>query len=73
MKDWIDADVKCPFYRMQNKGRRTIGCEGIMAHTTVVHRFRRQEAMDGHLARFCAAKYRECPYFKALMRSKYGG
>ena len=71
---WKDADILCPFYKHQHREKRTISCEGVLrkTRTTSSHSFQRQAEFDDHLARFCAARYRECPFFQAIMRVKYG-
>ena len=71
---WRQADILCPFYKNDRTKDRMIKCEGLLqkTRTTSTHYFQRQEDHNNHLARYCAARYRECPHFKALMREKYG-
>lgn len=68
---WKDADMECCFFRTQNKSARRVGCEGFLPRSTIIHTFRRQKDFDVHLARYCAANYAQCPYYKALMKEKY--
>lgn len=69
--DWKDADIRCPFFRTQNRSKRRVGCEGYLPRSTIIHTFRRQRDFDSHLTRFCAADYEQCPYYRALMKEKY--
>ena len=68
---WKKADMRCPFFRTQNSAARRIGCEGYFHGSTIDHTFQRQRSFEKHLSQFCAGRYRDCPYFKALMKRKY--
>ncbi len=63
--------MRCPFYLRHKWEAKSISCEGLMKKTTLAHYFASQKDQKIHLARFCASKYRECPYFRALMKEKY--
>ena len=69
--DWKNADMKCCFFRTQNKKKRHIGCEGYFPRSIIDHTFRRQKDFNIHLAQFCAADYQQCPYYRALIQEKY--
>ena len=69
--DWKSADMRCCFFRTQKREQRRIGCEGIFPGSTIDHTFVRQKSFEKHLSHFCAYRYRDCPFYKALMKSKY--
>lgn len=69
--DWKDADMRCPFFRTQNSQARRIGCEGLLPRSTIIHTFLRQGEYNAFLSQYCAAHYRQCPYYRILMKEKY--
>jgi hypothetical protein len=70
-ESWVDAYVKCPFYKFE-KGHE-INCENIIdTEQTCRHRFPLKADKTRHMSRFCCSQYENCIYYRALLQMKYG-
>ncbi|MBR5342590.1 MAG: hypothetical protein IK149_01690 [Oscillospiraceae bacterium] len=69
--DWKNADMRCCFFRTQNKEAKRIGCEGFFERSTITHTFRRKKEFDEQLTEYCAGDYEKCPYYRVLEIEKY--
>lgn len=65
-----DADVQCPFYRMDDRCRDLI-CEGISDEGSTIQRFGSRQEMQQQKRVFCSCAYKNCEWYGALMRAKY--
>lgn len=68
---WTAADVRCPFYRSDNREARSISCEGFDQDSTVQTRFKNLALREKHMGRYCVAAYEACPLYKSTFESKY--
>lgn len=68
---WTDADVKCPFYRADDREQRTISCEGFAAGTDTVSKFGTLRQRDKHMGTYCVEKYESCPVYRCTYECKY--
>lgn len=65
-KSYIDAMVKCPFYLSAGQ-RKSVLCEAVIPSATAdITRFRTERGFRRHVAKFCAARYEECPKHAAI-------
>ena len=75
--------VTCPFYVRHKFSKRNdneelvsyISCEGLSKNLgfdiTMQHRFKNKVEAKDYIELFCCDRYKECPYFKAVMSQKY--
>lgn len=68
MSTYEDANVKCPFFRTQEKQRIT--CEGLVKGCCTRLDFRTKGQKEGQL-RLCTGNYMKCRVYQAL-EGKYG-
>lgn len=68
---WKKSDVRCPFYFHDSYRGKTIECEGVFDRSRTITRFRRQRDREQQLTLFCAACYRNCEIYRAIMQAKY--
>lgn len=69
---WTEADMKCPFYIKDDRGTKSICCEGYETDSVTVTKFKTLGGRDRHMGIYCAARYEQCPMYKAVCRDKYG-
>ena len=66
MADYGSQDVKCPFYKKDNKTK--IICEGVI-NDTCTQPFKSTKKKEIYKNNYCCTfHYKECPYFKLLDR-----
>lgn len=72
---WIEPNIKCPFYRSSERQRCEIICEAVTDAAIQIMRFRDSKAMEEQLVIYCADIHRmkRCEHYKALYNIKYGG
>ena len=60
------GQVKCPFFRREDKGKHRIVCEGISDNTrlNVVFLGKEKERVE-HLLHFCSENFARCPLYHA--------
>ncbi len=63
--------VKCPFYKADKSGDRSITCEGVFDRSICVHRFRRQQEREKQLTLFCTKNYKTCEIYRAVIEARY--
>ena len=75
--------ITCPFYIRHKFSKRNdneelvsyICCEGLSKNlgfdVIMQHRFKNKNEVKDYIELFCCDKYKECPYFKAVMLQKY--
>lgn len=72
MGQYWEREVKCPFFRREDKKTHRISCEGITANTTVSLVFgevKEAERKD-YLRKICCRDYERCGLYKAI-NAKY--
>lgn len=71
-----DPDVECPFFLGHTK--TVLKCEGFDPHCTQEFHFEATSSngvsayLDRRVSDYCAAQYKRCHHYKALMEEKYG-
>ena len=74
-----DARAKCPFYMRsiwQTKGQ-FIGieceplCDNLGFDASFIMRLQTSEDLTDYIELFCSDRFYACPYYKAMMNSKY--
>ena len=68
---WDAADVRCPFYKKDNRTERSIRCEGFDEDCLVESRFHTLAHMEKHMCCYFVSRYEECPVYKSTYDSKY--
>ena len=68
---WTEADVQCPFYISDDRGARSITCEGYSAGAELVSRFRSLMQKDRHMGCFCVGRFTRCPVYRCTYSCKY--
>lgn len=63
-------EARCPFYSSDD-WKQTILCEGMTNRSTVTHRFQTKRHWEKHINNFCCQSYRDCPWYKTLIETKY--
>lgn len=72
MTSWVDARIKCPFYKFIATKQRLIICEPILSEAkSNKQAFASKGAFNRNVDRFCAAAYEECPVYKAISKERY--
>ncbi len=64
MTSWSAAEVKCPYYRKDDK--ETIYCEGITSGCKLSLSFLSKKEKQCHMDNFCADTYRYCELYIAI-------
>ncbi len=68
---WTDADVRCPFYISDERGGRSIRCEGYGEGVEAVSRFRSLKLKDKHMGLYCTGRFESCPVYGCTYDCKY--
>ena len=63
---YLQADVKCPFYKYDD-GCRRITCEGIMDDCVTALIYRKKEDFGIQIRVFCCEHYKKCEVYRMLM------
>lgn len=72
MTSWVDARIKCPFYKYISAKDKTVNCEAIIGGAKSNKQvFSTKSAMKRQVDGYCAEKYTECPVYKAISREVY--
>ena len=67
-----EVNVKCPFYKRQDRKERRIRCEGASTGAYSETVFKNQELWERHLNRYCESfNYDSCPTFGMIYTTKY--
>ena len=69
--DWSDEDVRCPFYISNDRAKRSICCEGFGNGIDTISRFRSLALRGGHMGRYCAGRFEDCPVYHCTYKNKY--
>lgn len=64
---WMQADVRCPFYR-HDDGSRIITCDGVIPDSDTKSRFPTRAARQNHMKLFCCDGYKTCEVYLAVMQ-----
>lgn len=70
MSNWVDVQVKCPFYRGVKLKQRVISCEGFRKDVSNEARFRTKGKIEQHILGVCAGEYSRCPIYR-MAKEKY--
>lgn len=77
MNDRISERAKCPFYLSVIRGKRFTGveCESLDINlgfrTSHFLRLRNYQDLHDYTDIFCCDMYHTCPYYQAVMKTKY--
>ena len=69
---WTDADVKCPFYKGDDRYQRSVSCEGFAEGMGVCFKFRTLRQRERHMGVYCVGSYESCPMFRCTSKCRYG-
>lgn len=68
MGDYIDADVRCPFYLAKQGDRYRIKCEGPVKNVSTQLTFRGEK--QWYIKDFCCRNYTRCRVYQ-MLQTKY--
>ena len=68
MGDYIDADIKCPFYLPKQGDKYRIKCEGPVKNATTQLTFRGDKLW--YIRKFCCENYERCQIHQ-MLQNKY--
>lgn len=66
---WRSVVAVCPFFRSDQPC--AIFCEGIVDRSTIRLSFKRKEDCDLQFGVFCAAAFKNCEIYRAVIAAKY--
>lgn len=68
---WQDAVIQCPYYRSQDKTRRSITCEGILDKSTETITFFGESDWKRQKNVFCCGAWERCVHAHMVEHYKY--
>ena len=77
MNDRISERAGCPFFQNISRNKKMVGveCESLDVNlgfdTSHFIRLKNYQELDDYTDIFCCDMYETCPYYKALMETKY--
>ncbi|MBE6693395.1 MAG: hypothetical protein E7589_01335 [Ruminococcaceae bacterium] len=72
MSNYIDADVRCPFYKKALPKEKKLKCEGVCEKCSTHLVFSSRAELERFTRTYCCARYWDCGLFWAL-KEKYPG
>lgn len=65
----FSRNARCPFF--QSAGKKSVRCESAVRQAYNVTVFFTKSEADDFVRRACCQNFKSCPYYRALMTTKY--
>lgn len=72
-KDWREKNIRCPFFRREDRQQHKIVCEGLGDAVSISWNFRNEDERQRirQMEVFCQDCYTRCEMYRMIRESKY--